>query len=246
MGDFNKRIAEKEGTTYMADAVQISKPGSPDLDSEYWERIPELQEILIPAGSATPPRDTVRLDGEGRTVADPEPEAQESQRTERAQEDEPDGTARDIRTRMSMDKAAVNQESRQFLRMLEDKGLSVLNGRYAGDTQVEFTCRNHKGASVVDLAMADQRLLPEVVDCEVMPWETPELRPRSRPMSDHRPVKVEILLNQSVEEPEPEEVQQEDQTEEEEDIDEERRIPKFEYGTMPMDTFIEAALESHT
>ena len=51
MGDFNKRIAEREGTTYMADAVQISQPGSPDLDSEYWERIPELQEILRPAGT---------------------------------------------------------------------------------------------------------------------------------------------------------------------------------------------------
>ena len=136
------------------------------------------------------------------------------------------------------------QESRQFLLMLEDKGLSILNGRYAGDRQGDFTCRNHKGASVVDLAMADQRLLPEIVECEVLPWETPELVPGSRPMSDHRPIRVEILLNQNLAESEPEPPQQEDQTQEDEDIDESQTIPKFEYASMPMDTFIKAAMES--
>ena len=92
---------------------------------------------------------------------------------------------RDVLTRSSRDKSAVNKHGIQLLELCKSAGILTLNGRIGHDNGIgEFTRDVTTGKSVVDYAIGTPKLFNLVRDLRVH---------RKFPESDHRPISLSIM-----------------------------------------------------
>ena len=92
---------------------------------------------------------------------------------------------KDVLTRSSRDKSAVNKHGIQLLELCKSAGILILNGRIGHDRGIgEFTRDDTTGKSVVDYAIGTPMLFNLVRDLRVH---------RKFPESDHRPISLSIM-----------------------------------------------------
>uniref|UniRef100_A0A0A9WUC2 Putative RNA-directed DNA polymerase from transposon BS n=1 Tax=Lygus hesperus TaxID=30085 RepID=A0A0A9WUC2_LYGHE len=76
----------------------------------------------------------------------------------------------------------VDSRGRKMIKMFEDLGMVVLNGRVRGDKEGNWTFMSTRGASVIDLAVVSGELMHHVEEFEVVP----------EVFSDHLPVALSL------------------------------------------------------
>ena len=79
----------------------------------------------------------------------------------------------------------TNRYGKQIIELCTEAQLRILNGRTLGDSKGKITFINHNGTSIDDYCICSSEFLQNIVNFTAGPFE--------QTISDHRPIKVNIL-----------------------------------------------------